>query len=248
MSLVKSISRFEPLLGVALEECERHYVEVHVPFVRRAFSGMAQAVTYHPQRAVRQLDVAGGWNQRPAAWRFVVARFDSSVEAGADWARVLPDIELDHTRFLRNLRLTVVTERVCTSSLAGQTALEKYLLEVDADSAATAPAAREAAGAFADALAEAAARIPGIRQVVHNEVEKEGVSGRIEDEGQGFALGRFLPGTDKAAYVEVYADNEERARELFASVAPELAALRGAAGVACADVYQVQELCGVDKR
>lgn len=249
MRIVKSITRFDELPGLPRTQCDRHYEDIHTRFIRQNFRLMPQAVTYHPQRAVAQLDPEGGWTPETDAWRYVVSRFDASIDAGPQWRAIIGDIEQDHTRFMSNMRLSVVREEVMVDRLCGQTSLEKYLLEVDADTLTDVGRAQEALRRFADRAAPTARTAYGIRLLILNEVEREGVSEPLTAPGQSFGLGRYLSATDKIGYVEFYGDQREWMEEFFAGALCEhLTALRRTPGVGRCDLYRVRETCGIDHR
>jgi hypothetical protein len=126
----KSISRFNPVSTLALEECERHYTEVHFPFARQLLRGKPQVVSYHTNRVLRQYDINGGWRQRPTAWRFVILRFEEgrSLEVSEEERRLIAD---DHLNCLRDLRSCPVAEEDVIDRCRNQTAMAKYLFEFD---------------------------------------------------------------------------------------------------------------------
>jgi hypothetical protein len=240
-TFAKMISRFDPVSHQPLAEAERHYTAVHFPFAQQLLAGMPQVRTYHINRVVRQLDLAGGWAQRPQAWRFVVLTF--YPERSLEFDEATTDrIARDHLNFLRRLRSTVVTETVPVRRLAGQTALTKYLIEIDRPPG-TGATSDDRFAALEAVIAEEAARAFGVRLVRCNRVVAELAAEPLEEEGQR-STDRPLPNTDKIGYVEIYADDTRWGDALFA--APRvLAALRD--GALRCYAYAVEERCGLDR-
>src|ERR1700757_699055 len=124
----KSISRFEPTPSRTPEECERHYTEVHVRMAQELLRPMPALISYHVDRAVAQADGAGGWAQRPRAWRFVVLRFTPG-ETLVFTPEQNEMVAQDHVNCLYRLRSCDVDETVLLHRVGGQLALAKFLVE-----------------------------------------------------------------------------------------------------------------------
>jgi hypothetical protein len=239
--LAKMIARFEPALRQGLREAERHYCDVHFPYARQILLSKPQVRSYHINRVLRQLDLAGGWNQRPTAWRFVVLTFDPARGLEFD-SETAGRIANDHLNFLRCLRSTPVTERVTLDRLNKQTVLQKYIIEMDCGRQPQ-DDAPQIVRDIECLVTEAAAELTGIRLVRCNRVLQEFAAESIEEEGQR-ATGRALPTTDKLGYVEVYADDEYWGDALFA--VPEVLCRIQRTGLQV-NTYKVEERCGVDR-
>lgn len=204
---------FSPLASVAEDECDRHYREVHVPFARRMLRGLDQVLSYHTARAVAERDLAGGWSARPQAFRIIVIRTvqGRALELpGSARERVVQD----HRRCLRDLRAFTVTEQVLYLRAPGYGALVKYVLELDRPAAATPGEGRERMADAARVLAEQADGAFGLRRVAVPHVDAEQAIEPIEEPSQR-PLPQALPGTDRHAFVEVYADHHDDADDWF---------------------------------
>lgn len=241
--LAKMISRFDQASRVTAAEAERHYTSVHFPFAQQLLAAMPQIRSYHINRVVRQLDLAGGWAQRPSAWRFVVLRFDPGRSLEFD-ALTTERITRDHINFLRHLRSTVVTENMLFDRLHRHTALQKYLIEVDRPAGATSITCDNLLTDLGATLTEEAATRFGARQVCCSRVLAELAAEAVEEEGQR-ATDQPIADTDKVGYIEIYFDDERWGADLFKS--PKvLTALRDPS-LLC-KTYVIEERCGVDRR
>lgn len=240
----KSVSRFQPLAARTVEECDRHYREVHTPFARRLLRGMEQVVSYHTARVTAQLDLAGGWRQRPQAFRFIVLRFlaGRSLEFPDD---VHERIVQDHRNFLSDLRAFPVHEEVLVDRLQGQTSLVKYVVELDRRPETSPQDADEHLTAQLDVLLRQADRAFGLRQVLVDRVQGEAATEPVDEPGQR-PLRRMLPETGTAAFVEIYADHPDWADEWFAL--PEVRSVLQDPWWRQARCYRVAEECGLDRR
>lgn len=241
-TVAKMISRFDPASRHPLAEAERHYATVHFPFAQALLASMPQIRSYHVNRVTRQLDLAGGWAQRPLAWRFVVLTFRPGRSLEFD-TQTTDRIAQDHTNFLRRLRSTVVAESVPVDRLAGQTALRKYLIEIDRPAKPTEDTDRHLASLEA-IVADEAANAFGVRQVRCNRVVVELAAEPVEEEGQR-STDRPLADTDKLGYIEIYADDDRWGDALFG--APRVLAALRQATLRC-HAYAIEERCGLDRR
>jgi hypothetical protein len=240
----KSFSHFSPLRSLPAEESERHYRDVHAPFARRFLREMSQVVSYHTGRVTAELDLGGGWAQRPRGFRFIVLRYLSGR------ALELPEdlherIAQDHRNFLRELRAFPVREQVLVDRLTGQTALEKYVVELDRPDGAAAAEAADRVRQLVDLMAEQSEGAFGLRQLLVNHVLGEGETVPIDEPGQR-PLRQLLPQSTRQAVLEIYFDNHEWAEDWF-----RRPAVRGALldpWWALARTSRVAEECGMDKR
>src|SRR4051794_30969932 len=71
----KVISQFLPAPYLSVEECERHYTQVHMDMGTRFLRSKPAVVSYHVNKALWQADNAGGFRRKPDAWRMVLIRF-----------------------------------------------------------------------------------------------------------------------------------------------------------------------------
>lgn len=240
----KSISHFLPLAALPEEESDRHYREVHTPFARRLLRGAEQVVSYHTARVTAELDLAGGWRQRPRAFRFIVMRFLPG--RSLEFPEVVHErIVQDHRNCLRELRSFPVREQVLLDRLSGQTSLVKYVLELDRRADTSQQAADEHLGEQLAGLVEQMDSAFGLRQVLVDHVEGEGATEAVDEPGQR-PLGRLLPQTRRHAYVEVYADHPDWAQEWFAQ--PAVADVLRDPWWDTVRCYRVAEECGLDRR
>jgi len=199
----KMISRFDPSAHTTLEEAERHYSRVHFPFACNLLSNMRHIRTYHTNRVIRELDIAGGWGQRPTAWRFVLLTFEEDRSLEFDQTTV-NYIAQDHLNFLRNLRSSMVTETVPLDRLTGQPTLVKYLIEIDCLPDDECPS--QALAAFEAQVLELAEPREELRQVKLNRIDCELEAEAMEEPGQR-STDRLLSGTNKVGFIEIYADD-----------------------------------------
>lgn len=243
-SLGKSISRFLPVTTHPVEESERHYVEVHFPWAQRLLRAQPQVQTYHVNRAVRQYDQLGRFRRRPSAWRFVLLTFDEGRNLQFD-VRTSNAIAQDHPNCLRDLRGTPVEESVVRSRLDGQTALAKYLIEVDRTTATPQADAVRGFESFTDALAERLDAVADFRLLRLNRVLAEAATAPVVEPGQR-TTGEMLPETTKTGYVEVYFDDAYAGDDFFAR--RDVLELFDDARFATMAAYHVEERCGLDRR
>ena len=240
----KSISSFQPVAKHSRAKSERHYVQVHVPFARQLLLARPQVISYHTNRARHEYDLSGNWRKEPAAWRFVVLRFEegTGLDFTEDERQVVSD---DHKNCLKGMRGFSVTESVLHHSLTGQTSLAKYLFEFDRHPTTAAEEARERAHNLAHSFVDATSETFGLRRVALNLVRREAATEPMEEEGQRIT-DRVLPETDKVAYLEVYFDHEEWGDPIFAR--DDIRLLLQDPFFAKVSGYKVDERCGLDRR
>jgi hypothetical protein len=238
----KTISRFEPIAGRSLDDCERHYVEVHVPFAQGELRDMEGLRCYHMNRALRQADIAGGWRQRPLAWRFVILRFEPGSQLSFS-PPVAATVAHDHTNFLQGLRPCMVDESIVIDRRVDTLALAKYVVELDRRAEADRDDAMAAVDGLAERIADELGGAFGARLAIVNRVRSEAETASITQPGQR-TTGRLLDDSTKCAYVELYFDHERYGDDLVASLVPAL----DRRIFAVANVLHVEERCGVDRR
>ena len=211
----KSISRFEPTPSRAIEECERHYTEVHVRMAQNLLQPMQGIRSYHINRALAQADVSGGWSQRPRAWRFVVLRFEPDAEL-AFTPEQNEMVAQDHVNCLYRLRHCEVEETVLLDRIDRQYALAKFMVEADMSAGAAPETSRRAFDDLAARVLERMSGAFGARQLIVNHALTELECEPVEVEGQR-PIG-LLPHTRRLGYLEAYFDHkrwgEEALREL----------------------------------
>ena len=240
----KTFSSFAPLASQPVEESDRHYREVHAPFARRFLREMEQVVSYHTGRVTAELDLGGGWRQRPRAFRFIVLRYLSgrSLELPEE---LHERIVQDHRSCLRDLRSFPVREQVVLDRLHGQTGLAKHVVQLERRSDTSAEEAARYLAKQVDVLAEQAQGAFGLRQVLVDHVLGEAETEAVDEPGQR-PLRRLLPATPVQAFVEVYSDHTDWAREWFAL--PAVRAVVQDPWWGLVRVHEVAEECGLDKR
>jgi hypothetical protein len=240
----KSIGQFLPLAGQSWRAADRHYLSVHSPFARRTLRDMPHVLSYHINRADAAFDLNGGWAQRPAAFRFMILRFEPgrSLEFPPD---VRVRIAEDHRNFLRELRGFAVAEDVLVDRLNGQTALVKYLAEYERPDGSAAEEFDSRLHTLGERLREQAEGAFGLRQIVLNRVLAEGVAEPIDEPGQR-PTDRTLPETTKQGFLELYFDHRDWAEQWFAR--PAVRTTIADPHWAVARAYRVTEECGLDRR
>lgn len=238
---MKRITRFSP--AGDRDAAERHYTEAHHPFMRRMFREHGELVIrYVANLALAQYDLAGGFRERPSAWRFVIT--EVADDAGADGflpERFRPLIWADHRKVLQDIDAWEVDEAVVVDRRSGQTGLVKYLLLYAAGDGRAVRYADEHVPFMRAALA----RAYGTRVYVSNRVLREAAT--TDEHGPGAAYaGTYRADAQLLAIAELWFDNDGWAEEFFADAAV-LAQLRdGAFGRV--EAYRVAETIGVDKR
>ncbi len=242
--MATSISRFDPVSTHPVEESERHYRDVHFRFARHLLRGKPQVRSYHTNRVLAQHDLNGDWQQRPTAWRFVILRFEPGrgLELTQDEQQT---IARDHPNCLRNLRSCPVEEEVLLDEVRGQTALDKYLVELDRRPESPPEEAAAHVDGLVTGLLEQARGAFGVRRITVHRVLGEGETEPMDEAGQR-PTGRMLAETTKLAYVEVYVDHDEWGDELFAR--PRVRELLRDPWFGIANAYRVEERCGIDRR
>jgi len=212
----KSIGRFMPTPSRSPEECERHYTQVHVPMAQNLLRAMPGLRSYHINRAVAQADIAGGWNARPRAWRFVVLRHTpgAALSFSAEQAEMVAQ---DHVNCLYRLRQCEVEETVVLDRLDGQLSLAKFLLEADRAPGVAAEDAWAAFTGLAERVREVLDSAFGARALIVNRALNEAACEAVDVEGQR-PIG-LSPETTRVGYLEIYFDHRRWGEEALGGLA-----------------------------
>lgn len=248
--MIKVVAQFDPLRSLPLQECERHYNDVHVPFIRHGVRDAPGMITYQTNLVLRQRDVDGGWHARPRAWRWATGRFDESPE---EPPAPLPEefaeqVSQDHRNFLRNLRTFTAVEEVQLDRRTQQTRLEKFSLHVDRRPAVAAPVAQARLRELLSPVLEGADQAFGLRLVVFDRVFRQAASASLDEEGQTMSPHILLPETLRVGHVDFYFDAVEWGEQFFADHRQRIDATLYDPAFDQAHLYHVDELGQVDKR
>lgn len=237
----KVIGRFDPTPSRTVEECERHYTQIHVRMAQDLLRPMPSLLSYYTDRAVAQADVNGGWKQRPCAWRFVVLRF-----AAGETLAFTPEqnemVAQDHVNCLYRLRSCEVQESVLLDRLAGQLTLSKFMIEADRHPAVDPDEAWAAFTALGDRTLAAMQNAFGARRLIVNRVVNEVECESLDVEGQR-PVG-LLDDTTRLGYIEAYFDHPRWGEEALGVLAAG-DALRDPALVDV-NLLRVEELAPLD--
>lgn len=245
---MKRIDRFDPVTTQPLEESERHYVEVHHPFARSIFRrDDSRVYQYVANRAVRQYDVNGGFDQRPDAWRFVIEEVDDDIQTANEWlpAWVQQSVWRDHTNCIRNIQAFDVNAEEVLDRRSGQMVFVKYLFEYDRPADVTADELDEHYSTnHLPALRERLRDAFGFRLFVTNRVLRQVAADDLEEEGQ-VLTDQYLRETYRYRYEEYWFDNSAWGEEFFRQ--DEVQSLLRSSAYASMSGYEVVVRCGVDK-
>lgn len=212
--MTKLIGRFEPTPSRTPEECERHYTSVHIRMAQNMLAGMDGFGSYHVNRAVAQADVAGGFAQRPRAWRFVILRLVPGTELSFT-PQQLETIFQDHVNCLYRLRQFEVHERVAFDARhPGSLGMAKFLIEVACGPDLGGAERTAAFVRLADRVTEAMRTSSGARLAIANTVLNESISAPVDVEGQRIV--GVTEDTRQAGYLECYFDHARWGREALA--------------------------------
>ncbi len=248
--MIKVVAQFDHLRGLPHRECERHYLEVHVPFIRHAVRHAENIVTYETNLVVAQRDVDGGWHARPTAWRWATGRFQGSSDdppapLPPPFARLVSE---DHRNFLKDLRMFTAEEQVRVDRRSGQTSLAKFSLHVDRRATTPAVEAQRRLEQGVSPMIDAAQHAFGARLVVCDRVFRQAQSAAIDEEGQVMSPELLCSQTMRVSHIDFYFDTVEWGEEFFAAHREELEAVLHDPAFERARLYQVQERSQVDKR
>ena len=239
----KAFSRFEPTPARSVEECERHYMEVHVRMAQDLLRPMPGLESYHTNRAVAQADVSGGWAQEPRAWRFVVLRFASGAAlAFTDEQNEM--VARDHVNCLYRLRHCDVEETVLIDSGRGHFTFAKFMIEADRAPAAEAEEAWLAFAELGDRVHDLMRTAFGARCLIRNRAIDEVACEPVDVEGQR-PVG-MLAQTTRLGYIEAYFDHPRWGREALAALARDGALSHPA--LVDVNLLQIEESAALDMR
>lgn len=240
----KTYAHFLPLAALPVHESDRHYREVHTRWARGFLRELPDVVSYATDRVLAERDPAGGWGQRPRAFRFISMRYRPGSHLDLP-PELRERVVQDHRNCLRELRSFRVREHVLVDRLRGGTGLAKLVVELDRRPGTSAgDAATRLAGGL-EVLAEQAQDAFGLRQLLVDHVQHEAATEPLDEPGQR-PTGRMLPDTARSAFVELWFDHTDWADEWLAR--PAVAAVLQDAWWAAARTYQVHEECGMDRR
>lgn len=238
---MKTVARFEPTPSRTAEECERHYVRVHVPMAQDLLRPMDGMLSYHVGRAIAQADAAGGFEQRPHAWRFVTLRF-AEDRTLAFTPEQLEMVSRDHVNCLYRLRSHVVAEEVLLDRLRGQTATAKFVFDVQRPEHVDPDAARRAFAELAGRVRHAMTGAFGARRLVADHVLDEAVTEPVDVEGQR-VVGTTTD-TTRVGFLACHFDHSRWGRDALGALTAD-PALRGA-GPVRAELFELDEHCALD--
>ena len=241
--MTKLIGRFEPTPSRTPEECERHYTSVHIRMAQNMLSGMDGFASYHVNRAVAQADVAGGFAQRPRAWRFVILRLVPGTTLSFT-PQQLETIFHDHVNCLYRLRQFEVDERIALDARhPNSLGLAKFLVEAACAPDVAGADRVEAFSRLTDRVTEAMRTSFGARLAIANTVRNESVGAPVDVEGQRIV--GITEDTRQAGYLECYFDHARWGRE---ALGPLVADGRlGDAALSAVEVLEVEERLALDR-
>ena len=243
----KIIWRGLPPRGRSRVAAESHYVRVHVPLSRRFLMLDRAQVAYSTLRVRRQLDIAGGWNHPPAAWRFIIFLEDPSAPA-AEWTeeRVrLRRLLWDDNPFVigESIRCEV-HEEALVDRRSGQTSFAKAMLEFDRRPEISPTEAETELRRRVKTLAQRGAMADGLRGMTVNWARRQQLQ-RLRDDGE-YDLTDWASEGPKIAYLELLFDNADWATQFLAC--DELVDAVFSPTFAAAGAYLVDERCEFDRR
>jgi len=246
--VVKSLAFFDHLAAQSQDECERHYMSVHVPFILRTLQSVGMAQSYYTARIVSQRDLNGTWQQKPGNWRSAAIRVRIPDDGAALPEQTRLFIEDDHRRFLRNLRSYLCAETVLHEDLRQRPSTSKFILEIGPRSVvdvATLSAMLDELGAELTSRANTA---QGAALMIANRVRRQERARPLDEPGQGFTPGEFLPSADLMFIYELYFDSRHNGEQLIADLDPVLAKLQEVAGAGSIRSLRLDEECQYDRR
>lgn len=242
--VIKIFNFVDPLPG-RLEASERYYVDVHVPLIARTLARDSRWLSYYQNRLVAEYDALGGFEKESSRWRLVMLRGRVEQDGGQRAAAARPNnaklqrvIELDHPNFVGGIHRLEADETVVHDTLAGQTALTKFLICFPPNPSG-APLSAQAAAE----VGEEAARSDGCRLVLRSDIR-----GEVGSTTVGRAIvpsSEYIETPTFAHIVELYFDNRLAPRGFFTD--PAIQMRLNYADVA-PEVFAVEETCGFDRR
>jgi len=245
--LRKIIWRGLPPHGRSRAAAESHYVGVHVPLSRRFLMLDPAQVAYSTLRVCGQLDIAGGWNHPPSAWRFIIFLEDPSAPA-AEWTeervrlrRLLWD---DNPLVIGESIRCEVDEEALVDRRSGQTSFAKAVLEFDRRPEISPTEAEAELRRRVTTLAERGAMADGLRGMTVNWARRQRLQ-RLRDDGE-YHLTDWAPEGPKIAYLELLFDNADWAIQFLGC--DEVVDAVFSPTYAAAGAYLVDERCEFDRR
>jgi hypothetical protein len=246
--VVKSIAFFDHLAARQQDECERHYLNVHVPFILQTLQTVGIAQSYYTSRVLAQRDLNGGWCQQPVNWRSVAIRVRIRDDGAAisEHTRLL--IQDDHRRFLRNLRSYLCAETVLHEDLRQRPSTSKFILAIGPGSQDNTPDMEAMLEELTGEVTARARTEPGTALMIANRVRRQERARPLDEPGQGFTPGDFLPSADLTFIYELYFDSRGNGESFIAQLDPALTKLREAGGVHSVGCFRLDEECQYDRR
>jgi hypothetical protein len=239
----KVFTRFLPTPARMPEECERHYTTVHVPMAQNLLRDMPGMLSYHIGRATAQADIAGGFAQKPRAWRFVILRFlpEHTLAFTPEQAEM---VFQDHVNCLYRLQSSDVEETVVFERVDGQLSSAKFLFELERGATVAPDVAEAAFHELADDVAAIMERAFGARRMLVSRALNELITEPLDVEGQR-AVG-VRDDTTRLGWIECYFDHARWGREALAPLALEGRLRHEAFGEA--NLLEVDEQTALDLR
>jgi hypothetical protein len=245
--LRKIIWRGLPPPGRSRAAAESHYVGVHVPLSRRFLMLDPAQVAYSTLRVRKQLDIAGGWNHPPAAWRFITFLEDPSAPA-AEWTdervrlrRLLWD---DNPLVIGESIRCEVREETLVDRRSGQTSFAKAVLEFDRRPEISPTEAEAELRGRVKTLVQHGATADGLRGMTVSWARRQQLQ-RLRDDGE-YDFSDWAAEGPKIAYLELLFDNADWATELLGC--DEVVDTVFSPTFAAAGAYLVDERCEFDRR
>jgi hypothetical protein len=220
--VVKSIAFLDHRPDRSDEECDRHYLQRHVPLVINMMRESGIGASYYTAKAVARRQADGGWTHAVRQWRSASIRVAPPTEGWSLDENVRRAIEDDHRRFLCNLRSYLCTESVVRGRATKARA--KLILEVGSRPGCFATS-RQPTAEFLDELSRLGEQSDGISLLLVNRVRRQEVARALDFPGQGFTPGVFTDEPDATAFVEIYAPTEDMGRAFIEGISGLMADL-----------------------
>ena len=246
----KKFVQLFPFDPVDLVAADQHYLDVHFSFAATAFRDVPAVWAYHTNRVTGQLDLRGGFDEQPDAWRFVITQWDDGGDDGhaVGWldARVRELFFADRRGHIASVQSWEVDEDVVVDRRTGQLTSVKHVLRYPRAQFGPADAfAERYAAIHLPALRALAESAEGLRLLLTNAVARQAES-RERADGLSEYTGGYLAEPSMLCFEEIWFDSALAADWFFRSE-PVLQLLRdGPFGKVPA--YRVEERCGIDRR
>jgi hypothetical protein len=233
-----------------IEEADRHYLDVHFRFAATTFRDIDAVRAYHSNRAVAQLDLTGGFRQRPDLWRLVVTQWDAANDGGhsVGWLdeRIRNLFFLDRKGVIAGVHSWELEEELVVDRRSGQLTSVKYVARYPAAQFGPARAFEEHyTTEHLPALRSLAEAADGLRLVLTNQVAREAET-RTRPDGHTEYSGAYLPDSNVLRFEELWFDSSVAAELFFAD--PAVLALFRDGPCGKVPIYQMDEHCGIDRR